>query len=158
MIHWVPLPLEFLVRMAPLPSAGKWLPNFAVFRKLVLPLHTHFSAIEVAGHIVVILEVFMKSLFTHRLMLHFFSLASIFRLGQVVANSYTVHCFLFVFAFWWQGLQWSPLRLQGVLGQLVVADAPGHLASASWNDVNPQGRTKKHTNTPPATVICRLHA
>ena len=125
MIHWAPLPLEFLVRVAPLPSAGKWLPNFAVFRKLVLPLHTLFSAIQVAGHIVVILEVFMKSLFTHWQLLHSLSLASIFRLGHVVANSYAVHCFLVVFAptfaFWWQGLQlaWSPLRLQGVLGQLV---------------------------------------
>ena len=62
MLHWAPLPLEFLVRMAPLPSAGKWLPNFAVFRKLVLPLYTLFSAIEVAGHVEVILEVFLTSL------------------------------------------------------------------------------------------------
>ena len=87
MIHWAPSPLEFLVHMAPLPSAGKWLPNFAVFRKLVLPLHTLFSAIEVTGHIVVILEVFMKSLFTHWQLLHSLSQASIFRLGHVVANS-----------------------------------------------------------------------
>ena len=32
----IDFPLEFLVRMAPLPSAGKWLPNFAVFQKVGL--------------------------------------------------------------------------------------------------------------------------
>ena len=68
--------------MAQLPSAGKWLPNFTVFRKLVLPLHTLFSATEVAAHIVVILDVFMKSLFTHRQLLPSLSLVSILRLGK----------------------------------------------------------------------------
>ena len=52
MIHWAPLLLELPVRMAPLPSAGNWLPTFAVFKKLVLPSHTLFFAFEVAGHIV----------------------------------------------------------------------------------------------------------
>ena len=53
-IHWAPLSMEFPLRLAPLPSAGKWLAKLAVFKKLVLPFHTLFSAIEVAGHIVVI--------------------------------------------------------------------------------------------------------
>ena len=98
MIHWAPLHLEFLVRMAPLPSAGKWLPNFAVFRELVLPSHTLFSAIEVAGHFVVILEVFLKSLFTHRQLLNSLYLVFFYRSGYAVTNSFTVHSFLFVFA------------------------------------------------------------
>ena len=50
MIHWAPLSMKFLVRMTPLLSAEKWFPIFAVFRKLVLPSHTLFYAIEVAGH------------------------------------------------------------------------------------------------------------
>ena len=98
MIHLAPLPMEFLVRMAPLPSAGKWLPNFAVFRKFVLLLHTLFSTIEDAGHILVILDVFMESLFTYEQLSYSLSLVSIFRLGHVFANSYIVHCPLFVFA------------------------------------------------------------
>ena len=45
--------MELLLRLAPLPSAGTWLPHFAVFRKLVWPSHTLFSAIDIArthGH------------------------------------------------------------------------------------------------------------
>ena len=67
MIHWAPLPLKFPVRMAPLPSAGKWFPSFAVFRKLVLPSHTLF-----AGHIMVLHDVFLESLFVHGQLLNFF--------------------------------------------------------------------------------------
>ena len=47
MIHCTPLSMEFLVGMAPLPSAGQCFPNFAVFRKLVMPSFSLFSAIEV---------------------------------------------------------------------------------------------------------------
>ena len=124
MIHWAPLSLEFLVRMAPLPSAGKW-SNFAVFRKSVLPLHTLFTTIEVAGHIVVILEVFMKSLFTHRHLLHSLSLASISPsdtwLRTPTLSIVSFLCLPLTLPFGWQDFQlaWSPLRLRGVLGQLV---------------------------------------
>ena len=90
MIHWAPLLLEFLVRMAPLPSAGKWFPNFAVFRKLVLPSHTLFSAIEVAGHIVVILDVFLKSLFHAQTIVEF--LVSGIYLPPRTRGYQLVHC------------------------------------------------------------------
>ena len=36
MIHWAPLPLEFLVRMAPLPSAGEMVAQFRRFQKVGL--------------------------------------------------------------------------------------------------------------------------
>ena len=58
MIHCAPLSMEFLVRTVPLPSPGKWFPNFAVFRKLVLPspytVHLDWSRWDS-----------LKSLFTH---------------------------------------------------------------------------------------------
>ena len=100
MIHWAPLPLEFLVRMAPFFAIG-WemaCPTSPFSESWSCHLHTLFSAIEVAGHIVVILQVFIKLLFTHKQLLHSLSQASIFRFGHVVANSYTVHCFLFCVA------------------------------------------------------------
>ena len=84
MNHWAPLSMKFLVRIAPLPSAGKWFTKFAVFRKLVLPSHTLFSSIEVAGHIVVILGDFLKSLFTHRQLLNFLFLVFIYCSGHAV--------------------------------------------------------------------------
>ena len=50
-------------------------------------------------------------------------LVFIYRPGHAIAKSHTSYSLLFVLAllcpFWWQGFQlaWSPLRLQGVLGQ-----------------------------------------
>ena len=66
-LDWTPLSMEFLVGVAPLPSAWKWIPNLAVFRNLVMPSPTLFPTFEVAGHVVVILDDLLKSLFTHRL-------------------------------------------------------------------------------------------
>ena len=68
--HHCPWSVQFVWQ--PLPSAGKWIANFAVFRKLVLPFHTLFFAIEVAGHIVVNLDVLLISRFVHGQLLHFF--------------------------------------------------------------------------------------
>ena len=111
MIHRASLSMELLLRLAPLPSAGKWLPNFAVFRKLVWPSHTLFSAIDIAR--------------THGHWLIFLYLVFISHAGHAVANSFTVHRFLFVFHPWWQGFQlaWPPIRLHEVLGQGCSADA-----------------------------------
>ena len=98
MIHWAPLHLKFLVLVAPLPSAGKRLPNFTVFIKLVLPLQTLFSAIEVVGHILVILEVFMKSLFHAQAIVA--SLVFGIHFPPWTRGCQLTHCpcFLFVFA------------------------------------------------------------
>ena len=96
-LHRALLSMKFLIGMAPLPSAGKWFPKFAVFRKLVLPSHTLFSAIEVAGHIEAILDDLLKSLFTHRHLLNFMCRVFIYRPGHADTNSYSVHSFLFVF-------------------------------------------------------------
>ena len=81
--------------MAPLPSAGNWLLTFAVFQKLVLTL---FFSVEVDGHSVVTIEVFSKPLFTHRQLLNSLSLVFMYRLGHLVANSFSVRSFLLVFA------------------------------------------------------------
>ena len=88
---------------------------FAIFKKLGLSFRAHFSTFEVAGHVVVITEVFLKSLFTHKQLLHSLSLVFICRLGHVVENSFTVHGVLFVFpplmmtAFSWLGRRLSKI-------------------------------------------------
>ena len=104
------------------------------FQKVGLATSCAVSAIEIAG--------------THGHLLIFLYLFLIFHAGHAVANSFTVHSFLFVFALVVRGfrLAWPPNRLQEVLGQACSADA----SSAS--------RYGERSNAPQATVIHLFHA
>ena len=59
-------------------------------------------------------------------------------LVHVVANSYTVHCFLFVFTTLVAGLPAGLVAASYAESSWATcaAGAPGHLASASWPTVN----------------------
>ena len=73
----------------------------------------------------------------------YFLTTPVTRLPVRTPSTVSLLCLPF-FAFWWQGFQLalSPLRLQGVLGQLVRQMLPGHLTSASWHVAIPRGRTE----------------
>ena len=73
----------------------------------------------------------------------YFLTTPVTRLPVRTPSTVSLLCLPF-FAFWWQGFQLalSPLRLQGVLGQLVRQMLPGHLTSASWHVAIPHGRTE----------------
>ena len=112
MIHWTPLPMEFLVRMAPLPSAGKLLPNFTEFSECVLPSCTLFTAIgiiEVNFHVQAIVKFRVLGI-------HLLPRARDFQIAHQSQFTFGACASL---AFWWQGFQlaWSPLCLKGVLGE-----------------------------------------
>ena len=106
-----------------------------------MPSLTLFSAFGVAGRIVVLLDGLSVPLLRAGLLgflyvVCFFT-APVTRF-QLVHRPLFPSCVYPSLPFWFQ-LAWLPLRLQGVLGQVVRQMLPGHLASASWHVAIPQG-------------------
>ena len=161
MIHWAPLPLVFLVRMAPSPSAGKWLPNFAFSESW----SCHFIHCSPRLRL---LDILWSSLKFHEITFHAQAIVAFLVPGIYfplrTRGCELLHCPMFPFcvcpylAFLVAGLTAGLVALSALSSWATcVAGAPGHLGSASWHVVIPQGRTKKHTNTPkPLSVVFTL--